>query len=119
MPSIGILRIDYTYPPALGDAAHPNSYQYNTPHATLKGLTFEAAQAGAPLTKPQFEAMAKAIASLEDMGVVGIAGDCGFMMHYQKDVRKLCKVPCFVSSLLQAPMLAAMFAHDELVLGKC
>merc|ERR1719482_1013892 len=80
LPPIGILRIDYTYPPALGDAAHPNSYYYRTPHATIVGLTFEAAQAGAPLTPQQREAMAKAIAKLEGENVLGIAGDCGFMM---------------------------------------
>jgi len=116
MPSMGILRIDYTYPPALGDAAHPNSYCYQTPHATVTGLTFEAAQAGGPLTPAQHDAMAKAVAQLESQGVVGIAGDCGFMMHYQSEARALCKVPCFVSALLQASMLASIFARDELIL---
>lgn len=116
LPSIGILRIDYTYPPALGDAAHPNSYYYRTPHATVTGLTFELAQAGGPLTAAQREAMAKAIEALEEQGVMGIAGDCGFMMHYQAEARLLCKVPCFVSALLQAPLLASWFALDELVL---
>lgn len=116
LPSIGILRIDYTYPPALGDAAHPNSYYYRTPHATVKGLTFERAQKGAPLTAKQRSAMAKAIEELEAQGVMGIAGDCGFMMHYQKDARLMCSVPCFVSALLQAPMLSSLFAADELVL---
>ncbi len=117
MPAIGILRIDYTYPPALGDAAHPNSYYYRTPHATVKGLTFEAAQAGGPLTSSQRNAMAQAISDLEGQdGVMGIAGDCGFIMHYQREARALCKVPCFISSLLQASMLVSLFADDEYIL---
>lgn len=73
MPSVGILRIDYTYPPAMGDAAHPNSYYYRTPHATVKGLTFEAAQAGEPLTEAQRAATQAAISELEEQGVTGIA----------------------------------------------
>merc|ERR1719263_2628473 len=61
--------------------------------------------------------MAAAVASLEaEQGVMGIAGDCGFMMHYQKDARALCKVPCFISSLLQASMLVSLFTNDECVL---
>ena len=38
------------------------------------------------------------------------------MMHYQKEVRALCKVPCFVSALLQAALLVSLFAADEEVL---
>ena len=53
VPAIGILRIDYDYPPAPGDIDHPGSYPYRTHHEVAKGLTFEAAQAGAPLTAAQ------------------------------------------------------------------
>jgi len=116
MPSVGIMRIDYTYPPALGDAAHPNSYYYRTPHATIKGLSFEAAQVGGPLTAAQREAMAAAVAKLEAEGVMGIAGDCGFLINYQKDARAMCKRPCFISALLQCAMLVSLYAKDELVL---
>jgi len=117
MPAIGILRIDYTYPPALGDAAHPNSYYYRTPHATISGLTFEAAQAGNKLSAPQEAALAKAISALEAQpAVLGLAGDCGFLMRYQDDVRRLAQRPAFVSSLLQCSLLASLFAADEAIL---
>ena len=43
----------------------------------------------------------KAIEALEEQGVMGIAGDCGFLMNYQHDARTLCTVPCFVSAILQ------------------
>ena len=49
MPAIGILRIDYDYPPAPGDIDHPNSYHYRTHQEIAKYLTFEAAQAGGAL----------------------------------------------------------------------
>jgi len=116
IPAIGILRIDYTYPPALGDAAHPNSYYYRTPHATIKGLSFEDAQKGAPLTPAQRSAMEAGLRELEGQKVMGIAGDCGFLQSYQEDARKMSRVPTFISPLLQAPMLARMYAPHEYVL---
>jgi len=118
LPALGIMRIDYTYPPAMGDAAHPNSYCYRTPHAVVKGLTFEAAQAGEPLTAAQKGAMQAAIAKLEaEPEMMGIAGDCGFLINYQHEAVSLSqKVPCFISAVLQCPLLAALFAADEKVL---
>ena len=65
MPAIGILRIDYDYPPAPGDIDHPNSYHYRTHQEIAKFLTFEAAQAGEPLTakqKEHFDAVSSATA---------------------------------------------------------
>ena len=86
LPGIGIMRIDYTYPPAMGDAACPNSYNYRTPHAVVRGLSFEAAQRGAPLTPEQRTAMAAAIKELEAQPqMMGIAGDCGFLINYQAE----------------------------------
>lgn len=116
IPAIGILRIDYTYPPALGDAAHPNSYYYRTPHATIKGLSFEDAQKGAPLTPAQRTAMEAGLRALEGKKVMGIAGDCGFLQNYQADAREMSRVPTFISPLLQAPMLARMYAPHEHIL---
>lgn len=116
MPAIGILRIDYTYPPALGDAAHPNSYNYRTPHATWKGLTFEAAQEARPLSPDQREALKVALKSLEEANVMGVAGDCGFLMNYQEEARKLAKVPTFISAVLQAAVLTSLHSPEEMIL---
>jgi len=118
MPAIGIMRIDYTYPPAMGDAAHPNSYYYRTPHATVKGLTFEAAQKGEPLTQAQAAAMDAAVKELEAQpGLMGIAGDCGFLVNYQAHAVKLAqRVPLFISSVLQCSLLTNIFGGDAQVL---
>lgn len=118
MPSLGILRIDYTYPPALGDAAHPMSYGYNTPHATAKGLTFEKAMEGQPLTPGLLASVRDAVAQLEaDPKVVGIAGDCGFLVQYQADVVAAThRVPCLVSSMLLSHFISSIFDGTERVL---
>jgi len=102
----------------MGDAAHPNSYYYKTPHAVIKGLSFEDAQAGKPLTDAQRAAMQAAIAELEGLGVTGIAGDCGFLVNYQREATRMStKVPCFISAMLQAPLLPSLFgAADDVFL---
>ena len=86
------------------------------PHATIKGLSFEDAQKGAPLTPAQRSAMEAGLRELEGQKVMGIAGDCGFLQSYQEDARKMSRVPTFISPLLQAPMLARMYAPHEYVL---
>jgi len=118
MPAIGIMRIDYTYPPAMGDAANPNSYYYRTPHAVVTGLSFEDAQRGSPLTAAQRGAMEAAIAALEKVpDMMGIAGDCGFLINYQAEAVAMSKkAPVFISAMLQCPLLAALYAKGEEVL---
>ena len=74
----------------------------------------EAAQEGRPLTAQQREAMEGAIRRLEAAkGVVGITGDCGFLMNYQVDARRMSHLPCFISAVMQCHMLSASFATDE------
>jgi len=118
MPAIGIMRIDYTYPPAMGDAAHPNSYYYRTHHATVQGLTFEDVQKGAPLTPAQAAAMEKAVRELEATpNMMGIAGDCGFLVNYQAHAVTLSqKCPVFISAMLQCSLLANIFGPQAKVL---
>ena len=49
----------------------------------------------------------EAIDFLEAKKVSGITGDCGFLMNYQKEARRQAKLPCFISAVLQCPLLAA------------
>ena len=43
---VGILQIDYSYPPLLGDVAHPDSHSSETIFETVYGLTFDLCQKG-------------------------------------------------------------------------
>lgn len=38
---LGIVRLDYTYPPAIGDADCPDSFSYETIFHCVEGLTFD------------------------------------------------------------------------------
>ena len=43
---IGILRIDYEYPPIAGDVDDQRSFDFGVEYEVVEGLTFEKAQVG-------------------------------------------------------------------------
>jgi hypothetical protein len=113
---VGILRLDYHYPPAVGDAAHPDSFTYNVHYSQVDELHFEVAQEGT-INEELVENFKSALSELEARNVVGIAGDCGFMMHYQCLVRHLSQhTPVFMSSLIFAGTLSCLCRPHERVL---
>jgi len=114
-PSLGVVRLDYSYPPAAGDIDCPGSYDYDVVFRAVPGLTFEMAQAG-KLT-PQVDAeFRKAIQFLEAKGVSGITGDCGFMMAFQPIAREIATVPVFMSSMVQCPLISVAFDKYDKIL---
>ena len=40
-PSLGVIRLDYDYPPALGDIDCPESFPYPVYYKVVPGFTFE------------------------------------------------------------------------------
>jgi len=114
-PSLGVVRLDYNYPPAYGDIDCPGSYDYDVIYRCVPGLTFEMAQSGkmSYTVQKEFEA---AIKYLEGKGVSGITGDCGFMMAFQPLARDIAKVPVFMSSMVQSPMISVAFDKFDQIL---
>uniref|UniRef100_A0A0G4G1J6 Uncharacterized protein n=1 Tax=Chromera velia CCMP2878 TaxID=1169474 RepID=A0A0G4G1J6_9ALVE len=113
---LGVLRIDYSYPPAVGDVDHPESYDYEVVFETVHGLTFEKCQSGV-LEDWTLLAFQQAVGRLQERpDLVGITGDCGFMMHYQCAVRHIARVPVFMSALVQSPIIASAFKNEEKIL---
>jgi hypothetical protein len=110
---LGVVILDYAYPPALGDVDDPNTYAYNTLYVKVKGLTFPLCQIGKPLEEPVKSNFINAIKYLEEHGVKGITGDCGFMLNYQAFARTLTHLPVFVSSLCQLPALSCCYSKNE------
>jgi len=108
---VGVLRIDYSYPPIPGDTASDASYGYKVIFRKVAGLTFEKCQ-GAVLDLDIQRELKVAVSELEKEGVVAITGDCGFLMAYQPYIRALTEIPVVMSSILQAPMLMAANAPD-------
>ncbi|CAK8990690.1 unnamed protein product [Durusdinium trenchii] len=114
-PSLGVVRLDYDYPPAPGDSDCPGSFGYDVFYRCVPGLTFEMCQSGA-FTEMVERRFADAIKHLEARGVSAITGDCGFMMAFQVLARKIAKKPIFMSSMVQCPIIAASLDPDDDVL---
>lgn len=112
---LGLLQLEYEYPPAFGDVDHPGTFGFKTCPRIVKGLTFEKAQEGS-FDQNILEEMSCEIKKLEEEGVVGITGNCGFMMYYQCFARHIAKVPVFMSALIQAATMAAAMEPAERVL---
>eukprot|EP00928_Gymnodinium_smaydae_P007338 TRINITY_DN1264_c1_g2_i1.p1 TRINITY_DN1264_c1_g2~~TRINITY_DN1264_c1_g2_i1.p1 ORF type:complete len:765 (+),score=99.06 TRINITY_DN1264_c1_g2_i1:65-2359(+) len=114
-PILGVIRLDYSYPPAAGDIDCPGSYAYDVLFRMVPGLTFEMAQAGRMTFEVEKE-FKMAIKWLESKGVSGITGDCGFMMAFQPIAREIATVPVFMSSMVQSPMISVAFDKYDKIL---
>jgi len=114
-PVLGVIRLDYNYPPAAGDIDAPGSFDYDVLYRAVPGLTFEMAQSGKMTytVQKEFEA---AVRWLESRNVCGITGDCGFMMAFQPIARDIAKVPVFMSSMVQSPMISVAFDKYDQIL---
>jgi hypothetical protein len=112
---LGLLQLEELFPPAFGDMDHPNTFGFQLCPRVVKGLTFEKCQEGS-CELEILESMSATIKQLENEGVVGITGNCGFMMFYQCFARHVAKVPVFMSPLIQAASIAAAIEPDERVL---
>jgi hypothetical protein len=112
--TLGVIRLDYDYPPSPGDIDCPASFGYDVFYRVVPGLTFEMCQSGklAPDVRMKF---LEAIGWMVAKGVSGITGDCGFMMYFQKLARTATKKPVFMSSLAQLPAITCAFSKDELI----
>ena len=112
--SLGVLRLDYDYPPAPGDIDHPFSFAYDVFYRVVPGLTFEICQAGAMPADVEARFVEK-VQELDALGVSGITGDCGFMMYFQALARRHTKKPVFMSALAVLPAVTCAYAPSEKV----
>lgn len=115
-PSLGVIRLDYDYPPAPGDIDFPDSFDCDVYYKVVPGLTFEMCQKGeiTEEVKQRFKDSIKWL--VEEKKVHGITGDCGFMMNFQSLAREVTKIPIFMSSLCQLPAVTCAYAEKEQII---
>jgi len=112
--SLGVIRLDYNYPPSPGDIDSPDSFGYDVYYRAVPGFTFEMAQIG-KMTPEVEKEFIEAIDYFDKKGVSGITGDCGFMMYFQELARNHTNKPVFMSSLAQLPAVTCAFNKKELI----
>ena len=115
-PSLGVIRLDYDYPPAPGDIDSPDSFPYKVYYKVVPGLSFEMCQSG-NLTEEVKDRFKESIQWLvNEKNVSGITGDCGFMMYFQEMAREITHIPVFMSSLCQLPAVTCAYSANEQII---
>lgn len=120
-PSLGVIRLDYDYPPIVGDIDHADSFDYDVYYKVVPGLTFEMCMEG-DMTEEVRERFLESIRWLiQTKHVNVITGDCGFMVNYQKlaqaEAEKLNKgVPIVMSSLVMSNLILSSLGLDEVLM---
>ena len=111
-PKLGVLRLDYDYLPAIGDIDHPKTFKYEVVYKVIPGLTFEICQKG-EFKEDIIINIINSIKFLNEQNVVGITGDCGFMINIQNIVTFFTNKPVFLTSLIQLPSIINCYTRDE------
>ena len=115
-PTLGILRLDYDYPPAPGDVDDIRTWNYKVIYRVIPKLTFGICQKGGDaITEEIKQNTREAVKYLEKQGVVGITGDCGFMINIQDIVNDSTNKPVFLTSLVGLPSITNAFDNNETI----
>ena len=105
-PSLGVLLLDTVFPRIPGDVGNALSYDYPILLKTVRGATVQRViyEADASL----LDDFIRAARELEAQGVAAITSSCGFLTVFQEAVAVAVRVPVFLSSLMQVPVVHAM-----------
>ena len=80
-PALGVIRLDYNYPAAVGDIAHSGSFTYGVFYRVIPGLTFEMAQSGKMTSEVQRAFIAGVKYLVQEKKVCAITSDCALAAH--------------------------------------
>lgn len=107
--AIGMLCAEWHIPFVPGDLNNAGTFPFPVRYLTVSGVAGAGVLNG---TGEGFaEALGEAAKQLEAEGVRAITGNCGFMAVFQEYVADQVRIPVFLSSLLQAPMLTSMLGR--------
>lgn len=101
--TIGILQSNARIPMIPGDVGNASTFGFPVLYRMVEELTTERliVRADSTLAGP----IIREAQALESQGVAGIAGDCGHLVQFQKEVAAAVNVPVFLSSWMQVPLI--------------
>jgi hypothetical protein len=100
--AIGIVHLEVWYPLLPGNVVNATTYPFPVRFKALQGGTQDRIHTADPSVADLIIAAGH---ELEREGVRAIAGACGYLGNYQREVAAALNVPVFLSSLLQVPMI--------------
>ena len=109
----GILLIDCRTPFIPGDVGNASSYAYPVLYRTVPDVTLQRLIEEGDLSLT--DKVLDTARDLEAHGVRAITSDCGYMLHFQRQVAAAVRVPVMLSSLLQLPFIASTLGPDQAV----
>ena len=109
--SIGILILNAKYPCVPGNVGNASSFPFPVRYKVVKEASIERLlkHRDKTLLKPFIDSAIE----LQEEGVKGITGACGFMALFQKEVSEAVDVPVFLSSLLQIPFIHRTLRRNQ------
>ena len=109
--AIGILLIDCSTPFIPGDVGNASTYNYPVIYKTVPGVTLERLIEKGDLSLT--EKVIETAKELEKTGVRAITSDCGYMIHFQRQVAAELSIPVLMSSLIQVPLLERTIGKNQ------
>ncbi len=109
--AIGILILNACYPCVPGNVGNATTFSYPVRYKVVSEASIDGL-----LRHPDtglLEAFVRAAQQLEQEGVRAITGACGFMAIFQRQVAEAVRIPVFLSSLLQVPLVRRILAPDR------
>lgn len=117
--AIGIITLGNTwYPLFPGNVANASTFNFPVHYKPLEGGFSETILSPKPDTA-LLEQTIKAGKELEQQGCRAIVGACGYFVNYQPEVAAALNVPCFLSSLMQAPIISRALKPGQKVCIIC
>lgn len=99
--SIGVLLFETAGDRLKGDPGYPGTFDFPVEYGVVEGSYRELIEGSDEI----MEKLCKAARDLEEKGVSAIAGDCGLMALYQRQIADSVKIPVISSSLLLLPII--------------
>lgn len=110
---LGVISLESFFPKPDGHIKYAASFDFPVLYKTVKGATVDRLirERDPSLLAPFIDAARE----LEREGVRAITGSCGFLALHQQEIADAVKVPVFMSSLLQVPLVSRMLGRTAKV----
>lgn len=100
--AIGIVVLETWYPLLPGNVANATTFNFPVRYKILREATVERIMCADPAL---LDMIIQAGHEFEQEGIRAMVGACGYFANYQREVAAELKIPVFLSSLLQVPMV--------------
>ncbi len=110
--AIGIVVLETWYPLLPGNVANASTFDFPVRYKILREATVERIMGADPAL---LEMIIQAGHEFEQEGVRAMVGACGYFANYQREAAGALKIPVFLSSLLQVPMIYRALKPEQQV----